>query len=261
MAESLLTPAQLALLEETDGLRPASAEALALRALGGELRDALSGEIDVADDVMLAIALNDAVGGGVDVADDVMLAIALNDAVGGGVDVADDVMLAIALNDAVGGGVDVADDVMLAIALNDAVGGGIDVADDVMLAIALNDAVGGGVDVADDVMAEINPVAEIVQLRPAARTATPVLASRWSAAGGISVVFAMAAAVLFSIANTPRAYQPVEIAAEVKPESIQVASFNEAEIEDLNTPDNATVTVMQFDEGGPTIILVSDSEG
>jgi len=201
MAESLLTPAQLALLEETDGLRLASTEALALRALGVELRDALSGEVDVADDVMLAIALNDMVGGGVDVADDVMLA------------------------------------------------------------IALNDAVGGGVDMADEVMDEIEPVGEVVQLRPAARASGPAITSRWGAAGGIGVVFAMAAAVLFSITNTPRAYQPVEIAAEVKPESIQVASFNEAEIEDLNTADNATVTVMQFDEGGPTIILVSDSEG
>jgi hypothetical protein len=223
-----LSPDELAFLLEVDGGSAGSPEAVAVRELGDQLRAAA--------------------GGGADVADDVMLALGLNAAVAGGVDVADDVMLALGLNAAVAGGVDVADDVMLALGLNSAVAGGVDVADDVMLALGLNEAVGGGVDVAESVMAALRP----------AEQGMP----RWASIGGMGALFAMAAAALFSIqAGSVGMAPPIELHAEAPAPMLMLASFNDAEVEDIVALDSASVSVMQFGEGGPTIIFVQDSEG
>ncbi|MSQ01642.1 MAG: hypothetical protein EXR71_07085 [Myxococcales bacterium] len=170
----------------------------------------------------------------------------LRGAVCGGVDVADDVMLSVSLQDAVGAGVDVADDVMLSLAVLDAVGGGVDVADDVMFTLGLQGAVAGGVDVADAVMATIP------------RSTMP----RWASLGGYGAAVAMAAALLFALQGgwgEPSA--PVVVLAEAPAPSILLASFNEASVEALDTPDGASVSVMQYEEGGPTIIFVTEAEG
>ncbi len=233
---SPLSPEQLALLLEVDGELPPGGEARELRALGEELRAALGGGVDVADDVMVSLALQSAVGGGVDVADDVMLSLALQSAVGGGVDVADDVMLSLALQSAVGGGVDVADDVMLSLALQSAVGGGVDVADAVMASVAAQ------------------PTRVVLPVE----SAMP----RWASLGGFGAVFAMAAAALFAIQSGAVGMAPPKVLeAEAPAAMMSLASFNDAEVEDITAMDNASVSVMQFSEGGPTIIFVQDMEG
>jgi hypothetical protein len=230
MTPTSLTPDELALLLEVDGGAPVSAEARALHAIGHAIREATSGGVDVADDVMLSLALQSATSGRVDVADDVMLSLALQSATSGGVDVADDVMLSLALQSATGGGVDVADDVMLS--------------------LALQSATGGGVDVANDVMAEVRPL----------RTAPTM--PQWASLGGMGALFAMAAAALFFIqASSVGMVPPVELHAEAHLPRLTLASFNDAEVEDISAPDSAAVSVMQFSEGGPTIIFVQESEG
>ena len=156
------------------------------------------------------------------------------------------------LREAVGAGVDVADDVMFTIGLHSALGGGVDVADDVMFTIGLQSAVGGGVDVADDVMRAVAAEA------PPAESEMP----RWASLGGVAAIFAMAAAALFSIqAGSVGLAPPVELVAEAPAPVLTLARFNDAEVEDIVALEGASVSVMQFDEGGPTIIFVQDSEG
>lgn len=184
------------------------------------------------------------------------LGASLRGSVGGGVDVADDVMLALFLQEAVGGGVDVADDVMLSLALQDAVGGGVDVADDVMFTLGLRGAVSGGVDVADQVMAAVGSRPVLVVGSP------PSAMPRWASLGGYGAAVAMAAALLFALlGGWGESAAPVQIVAEAPAPSILLASFNEASVESLDTPDGATVSVMQYEEGGPTIIFVTEAEG
>ncbi len=180
----------------------------------------------------------------------------LRAALGGGVDVADDVMLALGLQSAVGGGVDVADDVMLALGLQSAVGGGVDVADDVMLALGLQSAVGGGVDVADAVMAAVKPVG--IAPGPVVESAMP----RWASLGGMGAILSMAAAALFALqAGTVGMSPPPGLEAGAPEAMLALARVNDAEVEDVSTPENASVSVMQFGEGGPTIIFVQELEG
>ena len=168
------------------------------------------------------------------------------------IDVVDDVMLAVAINAAVAHDVDVADDVMLAVALNAAVAHDVDVADDVMLAVALNAAVANRVDVADAVMAAIGAHSEPIAVQ------TPM--PRWASLGVAAAVFAAAAIALFSM-NLPVATSPVEVHAKVEKPAIVLAAFNDARVEELVAGETATVSVMQLDEGGPTIIFVADEEG
>ncbi len=221
MAHAPLTSGELAFLHEVDGTGPASSEALALRALGASLRGAVGGGVDIADDVMLSVSLQSAVSGGVDVADDVMLSLALQGALGLG-----------------------------------AVGGGVDVADDVMFTLGLQSAVSGGVDVADQVMAAV--VSRPVLVVANAPSAMP----RWASLGGYGAAVAMAAALLFALlGGWGESPAPVQIVAEAPAPSILLASFNEASVESLDTPDGATVSVMQYEEGGPTIIFVTEAEG
>jgi hypothetical protein len=176
--------------------------------------------------------------------------------VGGGVDVADDVMLALGLQSAVGGEIDVADDVMLALGLQSAVGGGVEVADDVMLSIGLQSAVGGGVDVVEPVMAAVRPIA--VAPAPVAEATMP----RWASLGGMGAIFSMAAAALFALqAGTVGVSPPPGLEAGAPEAMLALARVNDAEVEDVSTPENASVSVMQFGEGGPTIIFVQELEG
>ena len=168
----------------------------------------------------------------------------------------------VVLRDATSGGVDVADDVMFTLALQGATSGGVDVADDVMFTLALQGATSGGVDVADDVMQALVPVAApVVELRPAAapaRAESPM--PRWVSLGGVAAFAALAAAVLFTFVVPPSGVAPAVLTAEVAP-SIYVAAVNTALVEDLSVADGAVVAVMQYEEGGPTVILVEDSEG
>ncbi|MBM4369425.1 MAG: hypothetical protein FJ102_24645, partial [Deltaproteobacteria bacterium] len=97
MNDRPLDPEALALLLATDGLGPEVPGAAELRGLRAQLREATAGSIDVADDVMLGVALSAAVMGKVDVADEVMLGVQLAEAlapsrVDRAVDVADAVM-------------------------------------------------------------------------------------------------------------------------------------------------------------------------
>lgn len=136
------------------------------------------------------------------------------------------------------------------------VGGGVDVADDVMLALGLQSAVGGGVDVADAVMAKVRPV----EIAPA-----PVVESsmpRWASLGGMGAIFSMAAAALFALqAGTVGVSPPPGLEAGAPEAMLALARVNDAEVEDVSTPENASVSVMQFGEGGPTIIFVQELEG
>ncbi|GDX81943.1 hypothetical protein LBMAG42_37540 [Deltaproteobacteria bacterium] len=250
MNRTELTANQLAILAEVDGRGVVSGEALEMRLLGAAIREAQAAELATHAEI--------------DVADDVMLAVAINAAVAGEIDVADDVMLAVALNAAVAGEIDVADDVMLAVALNAAVAGEIDVADDVMLAVALNAAVAGEIDVADDVMAAIRAPAApvVVPIRAAAAPVAPAGGGmpRWVSLGGLGAALAMAAAALFAL-NSPVVTTPVELHQTVAEPAIVLTAFNEAEVEAIEAPDSTSVSVMQFDEGGPTIIFIADAEG
>jgi len=219
MSDTPLNPSELALLLAVDTPGAGAPEVEALRAVGVALRDATSGGVDVADDVMLSLALQGATSGGVDVADDVMLSLALQGATSGGVDVADDVMLSLALQGATSGGVDVADDVMQAIA---------------------------------------PAAAPVVELRPAVAVESAM--PRWASLGGVAAFAALAAAILFTFVVPPSGVAPTVLTAEVAP-SIYVAAVNTAQVEDLSVADGAVVAVMQYEEGGPTVILVEDSEG
>ncbi len=148
--------------------------------------------------------------------------------------------------------IDVVDDVMLAVAINAAVAHDVDVADDVMLAVALNRAVANRIDVADAVMGAIGAHSEPVAVR--------VQMPRWASLGLAAVAFAAAAIALFSM-NLPVATSPVEVHAKVEKPAIVLAAFNDARVEELVAGETATVSVMQLDEGGPTIIFVAEGEG
>lgn len=231
MAYSPLTPDQLALTERVDGLGPDDAETAEFRAIGREIRQALLAEATIGDDLV----------------EDVMLGVCLNDAVRGEIDVADDVMTAVALNAAVRRSVDVTDDVMAAIALNDAVRGSVDVAHDVMSAIALNDAVRRPVDVADAVMAEVlegvkTNVVPLVRRMPL-----------WASIGGPALLLAAAAALILTIVPPPA---PHEFKAQLVSPVFTLASLNRAEVEDVQA--ESSVSLMQFDDGCPTILFIED---
>lgn len=244
MTDRPLDPAELALLLATDGLGPEVTGAGELRALGPQLREATAVALDVADDVMLAVALNEALAGRIDVADEVMVGVQLADALATPVELADDIMLAIQLKDA------------LAQAPGQAE---IDVADDVMLAVELNAALrppttqvgvaDRAVDVADAVMAQIGEQA----------VAMPRWASLGVLGGGAGLAaLAMAAALLLAVFGPWSGTAPQGVTAEIGAPMLTLAQFNEAEVEDLVVADGSTAQVMQFEEGGPTIIFVEE---
>ncbi len=114
------------------------------------------------------------------------------------------------------------------------------------------------VDVADAVLAAVAPAERTAA--PAERTVARRTASedtpgmpRWASLGGPLLAFAIAAAMLFAILPpTPRPGGDA---------SVRLAEVNDAQIEEVSAPADVVVQVMQFEEGGPTFILVDDPSG
>jgi hypothetical protein len=209
------------------------------------------------------------------VADEVMLGIALREAVvpASPLDATDDIMLSIGVTEAVSpaAAIDVADDVMLSLGLVEAGLAAavapvapVDVADPgftdrVMTAVSINAAVRpsgaeAAVDLADAVMARIGE--HVVSGAP-----LPGGIPRWASLGAPVLVFAMAAALLLAVFYPTNSIPTETLTAEAALPVLHLAQFNEAEVEDVTAADDATVQVMQFEEGAPTIIFVQEADG
>ncbi len=292
----------------------AMAEVDALRGVGDLLRAALEpGEVDLADDVLAAIALEEdtlvrsslidalAPAGRVDLADLVMAEVDMLEveAASGAAPLGwDEELLQEAL--AHHARVSLVDEVMATIeaahpvleeldahhvALVDALSpeGEIDVADAVMAELASMDAPEGweaaplvvslapsiAIDVADAVMAALPPASVA---RPAlqviqgggvpSRRARALRVTSW-----LGVVAAAAAALLVFVPDTtvdPASVAPVAVRAAVEPVALDasapLAAVNDARVEALTTGAHVNAQVMQFEEGGPTIIMVEEVE-
>lgn len=96
------------------------------------------------------------------------------------------------------------------------------------------------VDVAGAVMAAVSPEKR--------RGGMPRWASLWMPLAG----FAAAAALLFAVRPV---VEPV-----AEPEEFALAAINDVQIEDLSTGDDVVVQVMQFDDGGPTFIMIDEAQ-
>lgn len=291
----------------------AMAEVDALREVGVLVRAALEpGAVDLADDVLAAIALEE----------DARVRSALLDALSpaGRLDLADLVMAEVdgleveaasgaaplgwdeeLLQEALAhhARVSLVDEVMAAIeaahpvleeldehhvALVDALSPDdeIDVADAVMAELASMDAPEGwdaaplvaalapstSIDVADAVMAALpaagtRPALQVVQggRAPSGR-ARALRVATW-----LGVVAAAAAALLVVVPDTtvdPASVAPVAARAVVEPVALDasapLAAVNDARVEALTTGAHVNAQVMQFEEGGPTIIMVEEVE-
>lgn len=105
-----------------------------------------------------------------------------------------------------------------------------------------------GVDIAASVMSRIAPA--------------PRALPRWAALGVPAGMLAMAAAVLLTVmiavpgAPTMTAQLPRPGLAD-----LQLATENDAQVEDILTEVGRVAQVVQFEEGGPTFILIDDPEG
>lgn len=99
------------------------------------------------------------------------------------------------------------------------------------------------IDVAGAVMARIEPA--VVRM------------PRWASLGGPLLGFAVAAALLFAVLPmAPLSSQPGELPVAVA--DLRLATINDALVEEITAPQDVVVQVMQFEEGGPTFILVDD---
>jgi negative regulator of sigma E activity len=104
------------------------------------------------------------------------------------------------------------------------------------------------IDVAGAVMAAVEPVA--------------VRMPRWASLGGPLLGFAMAAALLFAVLPesppvAPDAEGQLAELVRAAPD-LRLATINDAQVEELTAARDVVVQVMQFEEGGPTFILVDD---
>jgi negative regulator of sigma E activity len=102
------------------------------------------------------------------------------------------------------------------------------------------------IDVAGSVMSQIEPVA--------------VRMPRWASLGGPLLGFALAAAMLFAVlptAPTAPTRRPEDGVAAVAAD-LRLATINDAQVEEIYAPGDVVVQVMQFEDGGPTFILVDD---
>ncbi len=103
-----------------------------------------------------------------------------------------------------------------------------------------------GIDVAAEVMAAVAPRERSMP--------------RWVALGGPIVALAMAALVLLAVvpnlAMPPGASSKASIA-QFAP--FVMSAVNDAQVEDLETAHDVVAQVVQFDDGGPTFILVDES--
>jgi anti-sigma factor RsiW len=96
------------------------------------------------------------------------------------------------------------------------------------------------IDIATAVMAAIEP----------ARHRMPLWASLGAPVAGL---FAAAAAVMFVVLYLPST-GGVPVAASI----LELGKINDAQVEEISARDNSVVQVMQFEDGGPTFILVDD---
>ena len=102
------------------------------------------------------------------------------------------------------------------------------------------------IDVAGAVMAAVEP----------ARHRMPA----WASLGGPILAFAAAAAVLFAVLPmSPNRPAGSALSGEVG--GFRLAAVNDAQIEDVSAAQDVVVQVMQFEEGGPTFILVDEPSG
>lgn len=225
--------------------------------LGGAIREAVGGPVDVADAVMAGVDEAAWAPIGAAIAEAVRIEIDVADAVMAEVD-ADDGWLGEALRDATARPVDVWAGVADAIgAERDAVHGWDEVAAPLRAAFAAIPKV----DVADGVMAAITRgEAEVAHgeaveiLRAETRGGAPKM-PLWASLGGPLLAFAAAAALLFTVLPPPGPPRPADGAA------VQLATVNDAQVEEISAAQDVVVQVMQFEDGGPTFILVDDPSG
>jgi negative regulator of sigma E activity len=101
------------------------------------------------------------------------------------------------------------------------------------------------IDIAGAVMAALEP----------AKVRMP----RWASLGGPLIGFAVAAALLFAVLPQMPAVGPsltAGIAGSIS--DLRLAAVNDAQVEDISAPADVVVQVMQFEDGGPTFILVDE---
>ena len=117
------------------------------------------------------------------------------------------------------------------------------------LSLAMRDALGGlqPIDVAPEVMAAVEP----------RERAMP----RWASLGAPIAAFAMAALVLLAVVPSMATLPGKGLGdslAQVAPAFV-LGSVNDAQVEDIETSKDVVAQVVQFDDGGPTFILVDES--
>ncbi|MES2640115.1 MAG: hypothetical protein V4850_11550 [Myxococcota bacterium] len=104
------------------------------------------------------------------------------------------------------------------------------------------------IDVAGAVMAAVEPA--VVRM------------PRWASLGGPLLGFAIAAALLFAVLPESPPVMPDaegQLAEVVRAApDLRLATINDAQVEELTAARDVVVQVMQFEEGGPTFILVDD---
>jgi hydroxypyruvate isomerase len=255
------------------------------------LKAAFIGEVDFSEEILeaaepdrkLAQTLQTVIAEEVDFADDILAALpdaglthALHAVVAEEVDFADDILAALpdaklthALQAAVAEEIDFADDIFAALpdaklthALQVAVAEEIDFADDILAALpdaklthALQTAVAEEVDFSANIMAAISPSRSqsirTSSQQPEAPLSRPAPA-RHRFLRAASLVAAPVAALLALVVLF---WPPAPIA----PEPFALLDHNEAQVEDIAFAASA-VQVMQFEEDGPTFILVDEGE-
>lgn len=101
------------------------------------------------------------------------------------------------------------------------------------------------IDVADIVMRHIQPAVRRMPL--------------WASLGGVGAL-AAAAAALLAIFVAPSAPSS-RLGAELSASSFLLAAVNDAQVEDIATAGDMVAQVVQFDDGGPTFIILDDPDG
>lgn len=242
--------------------------------LGDTIREAVAGPVDVADAVFAALAEDAAFA---------PVAAALRDAVRAPVDVADDVMAAVDPDGELSAWLDgelpaeraavvearLRDDAAAraTVAAFEAVGADLRAATarngDLWPAVA--DGIGADPAAVHGWEAIGRPLREALAALPEIDVAGAVMAAveparhrmpKWASLAGPIVAFAAAAAVLFAVVLPTTAPGPSTLTS-----SIRLATVNDAQVEEVTAGEDVVVQVMQFEEGGPTFILVDEPSG
>lgn len=125
---------------------------------------------------------------------------------------------------------------------------------------ALREAVQVKVDVSDAVMAAIQPQRVSAPTITPSRAATPVARHSshrrmfWAPVAATGAVFGMAAALILVLRIFTSGTTEVNLA-------FAMAALNDLQVEDLSTAEGNMVQVMQFEENGPTFIIIDDAAG